>query len=418
MIGFPDGHPWPSIDDVVEAYESARTRGEPVDLAAFLPSTDHPEYLAILCELIRVDLEYSWRGGQPNRLDHYRERFPELFRDSQWLQEIAFEEFRLRRQAGEDPSPLEYRRRFGADTLDWPSSFLDALDGDPEGQAPAARDSAGPGGPGADAVAKAATAYREYRDGRGDDPARLDAAFLSRGVPPGPAELFRDLDRSDSNLADRVARAVTGFPAVGGTFLGFQLESELGRGAFGRVYLARQGDLANRPVALKISADTIGETNALAQLQHTNIVPIYSVHRSGSLKAVCMPYLGSGTFADVLRELRQRPTLPDSGAGLLSSRHRKSSPSGSRPGSSVERDGVSPQGPADPGGPVDRGRRRRAATVRDLGRRPARARRRTRLRPGGALAGRPRGRWAGPCPRARHSPSRPQASQYPSRRRR
>ena len=80
---------------------------------------------------------------------------------------------------------------------------------------------------------------------------------------------------------------------MGGTFLGFRLESELGRGAFGRVYLARQGDLANRPVALKISADVIGETHALAQLQHTNIVPIYSVHRSGPLQAVCMPYLGS-----------------------------------------------------------------------------------------------------------------------------
>ena len=158
--------------------------------------------------------------------------------------------------------------------------------------------------------------------------ARLDAAFTSRGVAPGPAELFRDLDRSDSNLADRLARAVTGFPPVGSTFLGFRLESELGRGAFGRVYLARQGDLANRPVALKISADVIGETHALAQLRHTNIVPIYSVHRSGPLQAVCMPYLGSGTFADVLRELKQSPTLPDSGAGLLSSRHRRSSASG------------------------------------------------------------------------------------------
>ena len=62
-----------------------------------------------------------------------------------------------------------------------------------------------------------------------------------------------------------------------------------------------------------------------------------------------MPYLGSGTFADVLHELKQNPTLPDSGAGLLSSRHRKSSPSGSRPGSSVERDGRGPQGLADPG---------------------------------------------------------------------
>ena len=94
----------------VDAYEAARALGDPADLAAFLPSPDHPEYLAILCELVRVDLEYSWQGEGPgpHRLDHYRERFPELFQDRRcgFAEEIAFEEFRLRRQAGEDLSPL------------------------------------------------------------------------------------------------------------------------------------------------------------------------------------------------------------------------------------------------------------------------------------------------------------------------
>ncbi len=344
MIGSPSGQSWPSIDDIVEAYESARARGDRGDLAGFLPPPDHPEYLAILCELVRVDLEYSWQDGRPCRLDHYRSRFPELFQDRRWVQDIAFEEFRLRRQAGEDPSPLEYRRRFGADTLDWPSSFLDSLEGGSGEHAsapddPEARDRVVAGD-----LKSAATAYQVYRDGRGDDPLRLEAAFTSLGVPSGPAELFLDLDRSDSNLADRLARAVTSFPPVGSVFLGFRLESELGRGAFGHVYLARQGDLANRPVALKISADVIGETHALAQLRHTNIVPIYSVHRSAPLQAVCMPYLGSGTFADVLRELKQSPTLPDFGAGLLSGRHHRSSASELRPGGSLGRDGMAQQG--------------------------------------------------------------------------
>ena len=344
MIAPSEGQSWASIDEIVEAYEAAGARGDRADLARFLPPPDHPEYLAILCELVRVDLEYSWQDGRPNRLDHYRGRFPELFQDRRWVQEIAFEEFRLRRQAGEDPSALEYRRRFGADTLDWPSSFLDSLDGDFGDRVPA------PGHPGArgDAVAgdlgSAATAYREYRDGPGDDPARLEAALTSQGVPPGPAELFRDLDRSDSDLAERLARAVTGFPVLGSVFLGFRLESELGRGAFGRVYLARQGDLANRPVALKVSADVIGETHALAQLRHTNIVPIYSVHRSGPLQAVCMPFLGSGTFADVLRELKQSPRLPDSGAALLSSRHRQSSARGPRAEGSLGSTGAAQEG--------------------------------------------------------------------------
>jgi serine/threonine protein kinase/lipoprotein NlpI len=323
MTASTNGRCWPSVDEVVEAYEAARAGGGQADLVDFAPTAEHPQYLTILCELVRVDLEYSWQHGRPNRLDHYRERFPELFQDNQCVQALAFEEFRLRRQAGEDPSPLEYRRRFGADTLDWPSSFLDAIDGDSPAPDPACGSLPAPGGPAAGDVAAAATAYRAYRDSRGDDPAHLEAAFASRGVAPEPAELFRELDRSDSDLADGLARAVTGLPAPGSKFLGFRLESELGRGAFGRVYLARQSALAHRPVALKISADVLGETNALAQLQHTNIVPIYSVHRSGPLQAVCMPFLGSNTFADVLRELKQHATLPDSGAGLLSTWRRK-----------------------------------------------------------------------------------------------
>ncbi len=231
MMAPTNGQQWPSVDAVIEAYESAQMRGGPVDLAQFVPEADHPEHLAILCELVRVDLEYSWRNGRPNSLDHYHMRFPELFGDDKWVQAVAFEEFRQRRQAGEDPSALEYRRHYGAHTLD--------------------------------------------------------------------------------------------FPRAGTSFLGFRLQSELGRGAFARVYLARQGDLADRPVALKISTDTVVETHTLAQLQHTNIVPIYSVHRSGPLHAVCMPFLGSTTLADVLHELKQQPTLPDSGAGLLSTHHRK-----------------------------------------------------------------------------------------------
>jgi serine/threonine protein kinase len=107
-------------------------------------------------------------------------------------------------------------------------------------------------------------------------------------------------------------------PKVGTKFLGFHLMAELGRGASGKVYLAQQGDLAGRYVALKVSADIFDESQALAQLQHTNVVPIYSIHRVSPFLAVCMPYFGSTTFADVLDGLVARETLPDSGADLVS----------------------------------------------------------------------------------------------------
>lgn len=160
----------------------------------------------------------------------------------------------------------------------------------------------------------------------------LASLFASQGVAPRYAEFLRDLDRTDPRTAERLADALAALPPVGGRFLGFRLCGELGRGAFGRVYLARQGDLADRLVALKVSADVAGETRVLAQLQHTNVVPVYSVHRLGPLQAVCMPYLGATTLADTLADLKQQATMPASGAGLLSSLRSRSGRAAAPPG--------------------------------------------------------------------------------------
>jgi serine/threonine protein kinase/tetratricopeptide (TPR) repeat protein len=116
-----------------------------------------------------------------------------------------------------------------------------------------------------------------------------------------------------------LAHAVTRLPEVGDVFAGFRLIGELGRGAFGRVFLARQVALADRPVALKISAELFGEAQALARLHHTNIVEIHSQHRVGPLQAVAMPYDGGTTLADVFKALGQ--ALPASGKHFVSTLH-------------------------------------------------------------------------------------------------
>src|SRR5207249_12003510 len=121
----------------------------------------------------------------------------------------------------------------------------------------------------------------------------LDSWCDSFAGSPDHARLFLDLHRSDPQAAHRLAMALTVMPDVGTEFLGFRLVGELGRGALGRVYLAQQGELANRQVVLKVSPDVSGESQTLAQLQHTNVVPIYSVHRAEPLQAVCMPYFGA-----------------------------------------------------------------------------------------------------------------------------
>src|SRR5262249_41959265 len=131
------------------------------------------------------------------------------------------------------------------------------------------------------------------------------------------AQLVQDLGEEDPQTAQRVAESLLTLPAVGDDFLGFRLVGEVGGGAIGCVFLARQEALADRPVALKVAPALFGESHTLAQLQHTHIVPIHSVHTAGPLQAVCMPYYGRTTLADVLRDLSARPALPRAGLELL-----------------------------------------------------------------------------------------------------
>lgn len=239
---------WMLVDEYVAAFERARAADASARLADYLPDADDPLYLSVLSELVRVDLEDAWEKGEPRRLEAYRGEFPQLFGDPERLAEVAFEEYRLRRLAGEAASPSEYRSRYG---VDWPT---------------------------------------------------VSAKQAAVG---------------SSNRADREADLAQGeFPATGSRFLDFQLLRVLGEGAFGRVYLAVQGELARRYVVLKISARHRAESQTLARLQHANIVPIYSYHRRGPLHAVCMPFFGATTLADVLGELAARGAPPQSGKAL------------------------------------------------------------------------------------------------------
>jgi serine/threonine protein kinase len=107
-------------------------------------------------------------------------------------------------------------------------------------------------------------------------------------------------------------------PEVGDTVFGFHLRRPLGEGAFARVFQAEQADLAGRPVVLKISDIEGAEPQTLAQLLHTNIVPIYSLHedRRAGLRAVCMPYLGGASLSAVLNRLWADSPRPTTGAQL------------------------------------------------------------------------------------------------------
>jgi serine/threonine protein kinase/Tfp pilus assembly protein PilF len=105
----------------------------------------------------------------------------------------------------------------------------------------------------------------------------------------------------------------------GETVAGYHLQRELGRGSAGRVFLARQPDLADRPVVVKFASLRGKEHLHLARLQHTHIVPLYAAHDdpARNLRILCMPYFGGTTLEHLLHELRKLPAHQRGGQQLM-----------------------------------------------------------------------------------------------------
>lgn len=86
------------VDAFVERYENAAAATE-ANVAEYLPTRTHPNFTSIALELLRVDLEWSWRRGRPRSLKGYRTEFPDLLADEEVLQALVFDERRLRDEA-------------------------------------------------------------------------------------------------------------------------------------------------------------------------------------------------------------------------------------------------------------------------------------------------------------------------------
>lgn len=254
------------FDARVEAFESRMAEGTATvaDIADYLPDADDPARTELLVELLRVALELEWNRGQRPLIDQYLTLYPEAAASPSTLEPLAFEEYRLRTQAGERLEPTDYEVRFGFASLSWPK------------------------------------------------------------LTPGE-QAWESFARSSPDAAVRLQQACRSLPEIGDDFAEFELLSELGRGAFARVFLARQRSLAGRLVALKITAGPTGEPQHLARLQHGNIVPVFSAHAEGPLTGLCMPYLGNTTLADVARGVwrplrTRRAVAPSSASETAASR--------------------------------------------------------------------------------------------------
>ena len=92
-------------EELITAYEDARSEGQQVRLADYLPERSHPQWLITLQELIRIDMELTQRHGGSVSLETYRSEWPVLFEDPEVLAPLAFEEYRLGNQRGLSVSP-------------------------------------------------------------------------------------------------------------------------------------------------------------------------------------------------------------------------------------------------------------------------------------------------------------------------
>lgn len=98
------------------------------------------------------------------------------------------------------------------------------------------------------------------------------------------------------------AEPLPDWPEAGDEVAGFLLKEELGRGAFGRVFLAHELKLRERTVVVKVARQGLREAQLLAQVSHPGIVPIYSAETDADwgLTTICMPFNSRATLLDVL----------------------------------------------------------------------------------------------------------------------
>jgi tetratricopeptide (TPR) repeat protein len=146
----------------------------------------------------------------------------------------------------------------------------------------------------------------------GDEAATLPAASSPAAGVPTPATL-------------PAGEKPAGVPRFEGPVIaGHEILQELGRGGMGIVYKARHVRL-NRLVALKMilggaHAGAAGlarfraEAEAVAQLQHPNIVQIYEVGEHDGRAYICLEYVDGGSLE---RRIRQSRTSPRAAAELL-----------------------------------------------------------------------------------------------------
>ncbi|MAT68809.1 MAG: hypothetical protein CMJ58_04730 [Planctomycetaceae bacterium] len=283
---------WDLIADRLDGFAAAwaaaiEAQSSPPEIADFLGDMAEADAAVLAVELVKLDLEHRWQNGrEPQRLEWYLDRVPQLGPAESLPGELVYEEVQARVQAGDAVDDVELRRRFPL-------------------QAPAVCQLLG----GMSAPGSPTCTY--YND-----------TVVATGAPPAPRSTvapFVDLKPGDE-IDD------------------FQLVTPLGSGAFARVFLARQQSM-ERLVALKISRAVGSEPQTLAQLDHAHVVRVYDQRESTDPPArlLYMEVVPGGTLADALVRCRDSYDGRPTGDALLKAIDGRLAAVGSLPPTGSER---------------------------------------------------------------------------------
>ncbi len=104
---------WRELCDCASRLEHTLLGGATaVDLRHFLPAEDAPHRRAVLCELVKTELEARYRRGKGQTLERFLEAYPELGGRDDVPVSLLYEEYRVRRLHGDRPALADYRMRF------------------------------------------------------------------------------------------------------------------------------------------------------------------------------------------------------------------------------------------------------------------------------------------------------------------
>jgi eukaryotic-like serine/threonine-protein kinase len=282
------------VAEVVDRFEGQWRCGPSPAIESFLPATE-PERRQVLVELVHVELELRLKAGEPVRLEDYLTRFPELTQDRGVLLALVAAEFGLRRRTEPFLASDEYCQRFPDLNL----SFLTQMT--PSALSP----------PGtlvnAPAEAPAGTATVTH-PGVAPPPNAVASTVIPPPLarPPAPVTQVGRDSRPASTFTAPGDAPLRPPPAPLPAPPDFAILGELGRGGMGIVYMAQQLSL-KRVVALKVmragayaDEDQVArfkaEAEAVAQLQHPNVVQVYHVGEFAGRPYCALEYIEGGSL--------------------------------------------------------------------------------------------------------------------------